>query len=198
MTFLAWALVVPVGGASAQSPDQTEASNLISNLADDTVKALTAKSLTSEQRTQSVREIIERYTNLQHISGELIGRAWVAASPEQKAKFQGSLIEYLAALCVGMVRDLPSETRVMVVGAEPRDGRMLVHSDVIIAPDDHTPVDWAVVMVDGRLALVDVSAEGVSLIRTMRSDFRSVLTANGGQIDALIAAMDRKVKLAAN
>jgi phospholipid transport system substrate-binding protein len=40
---------------------------------------------------------------------------------------------------------------------------------------------------------MDLSIEGVSLALTLRQDFAAVLSSNGGQFDALLAAMQSKI-----
>ncbi|MBV8536173.1 MAG: ABC transporter substrate-binding protein, partial [Alphaproteobacteria bacterium] len=47
---------------------------------------------------------------------------------------------------------------------------------------------------DGHPFIADVSVEGVSLVRVMRSDFSSVLFANAGRLDGLIAGMRQKIR----
>ncbi len=186
-----------LGMADARAVDQTEASNLIVQVTQDAVTTLSAKRLSREERAQAMRELIARYSNPQKLSEDILGRAWSSASPDERARFETSFVEYVVALCTGM-GEMSPETKIVVRGAEPQGDQVLVHSVVLSTTGERTPVDWSVASRDGQLILADVSTEGVSLIRTMRSDFRAVLFANAGRIEALIAAMNHKATVAAN
>lgn len=196
---VSWAVTFALGTTAAQAVDRDAASALIGEVTHEAVASLTAKGLSGEERAQAVRDLITRYSSAEKLSEEILGRAWATASAEERARFESSFVEYVVALCAGMLRDMSPETKILVSGAEARGDLVLVHSVVTAGDADRTPVDWSVASTtDGRLVLADVSTEGVSLIRTMRSDFRAVLFANAGRIEALLAAMHHKMKLAAN
>lgn len=172
------------------------ASSFVFQFIDEAVSDLSVPSRSPEQRVETVRRLMSRYTSGDMLSEKLIGRAWSAASDEQRARFRHSLMEYLATMCAGFATDVSPATRVIVTGAELHGDRVLVHSVIIPAPDEQIPVDWAVAEQGERLVVADASAEGVSLIRTMQSDFRAVLFANSGNLDSLIAAIGSKIKVA--
>ncbi|HEX9464676.1 MAG TPA: ABC transporter substrate-binding protein [Alphaproteobacteria bacterium] len=194
-----WAITFSLGTTPAQALDRDAASALIGQVTHEAVASLTAKGLSGEERAQAVRDLIARYSSSEKLSEEILGRAWATASAVDRARFENRFVEYVVALCAGMLKDMSPETKILVNGAEARGDLILVHTVVTAGDDDRTPVEWSVAATpDGRLILADVSTEGVSLIKTMRSDFRAVLFANGGRIEALIATMNHKIRLAAN
>jgi phospholipid transport system substrate-binding protein len=54
-------------------------------------------------------------------------------------------------------------------------------------------VGWAVDEVDGSPKIVDVIVAGTSLRITTRNDYASVITSNGGQVSALLTAMQGQI-----
>jgi phospholipid transport system substrate-binding protein len=79
--------------------------------------------------------------------------------------------------------------RFVVAGSRPSG-----NDDVLVGTDLHLEpgrppyhVDWRVRQVDGRLAVVDVIAEGVSLLVTNREEFNSIVSRSG--IDGLLREM---------
>jgi phospholipid transport system substrate-binding protein len=54
-------------------------------------------------------------------------------------------------------------------------------------------VVWRLRSADGGFQVVDVVAEQVSMAITLRSEFTSVIQRNGGQVQALIERMQRKL-----
>jgi phospholipid transport system substrate-binding protein len=54
-------------------------------------------------------------------------------------------------------------------------------------------VVWRLRAADGGFQVVDVVAEQVSMAITLRSEFTSVIQRNGGQVQALVERMQRKL-----
>jgi phospholipid transport system substrate-binding protein len=67
--------------------------------------------------------------------------------------------------------------------------------DTTITRPNQPPVDvgWAVDQVDGSPKIVDVIVAGTSLRITTRNDYASVITSNGGQVSALLSAMQNQI-----
>ena len=188
---LGWTAPWSFGMTAAHALDAPAASALVMQASGDAVAALTARDLTTEQRADAVRALITRYSNEEELAAETLGRAWLSASTDEKSRFEARFVDYIVAVCTGMMKETPPAMRVVVKDTEPHGKLFVVHS-VVLVGNDPTPVDWSVgASADGRPFLADVSAEGVGLIRTMSSDFRAVLFANAGRIDALMAAMDK-------
>jgi phospholipid transport system substrate-binding protein len=66
----------------------------------------------------------------------------------------------------------------------------------ITHPDGSTPttIDWRVRNRNGKLGVIDVVVEGVSLSVTQRQEYAAVIQSNGGQIDGLLDTMRRQLK----
>ncbi len=189
------------GTGSARAGDAETASRFVGRATAEALTRLTEKGLSGAERMRTIRALVTRYISPETLSEAILGRAWSSASAEDKARFEGIFVDYVVALCDGMLKDIPADTKIVVKGVDPLgEGLLVVHSDVRGGGDgEATPVEWTVATAaDGNLVLADVSAEGVSLVRTMRSDFRAVLFANGGHLDALMSVMTKKIQVVAN
>lgn len=194
-----WMISLALGTTTAQALDRQAASAFVDQLTREAVMSLSTPDLSRQERAQAVRDLVTRYSNMEQMAEELLGRTWTSASPEERTRFQERLADYVVALCTGMVKDVPAEREFVVAGTDLRGDRILVHS--LLSTDDEAPtaVDWSVgATADGQLFLADVSAQGVSLVRMMRSDFRAVLFANAGRLDALLVTMKKKIEVAFN
>jgi len=195
---VSWAVSLGLGTTAAQAGDPQTPSMLVDGLVHDAVARLSVKGLHRADREQTVRELIAHYSSQERLAEQVLGRSWASASDEDRSKFENRFGDYMVALCSGMLKDVPSDIKFVVKGEEPHGDQVIVHSAFVETDGDATPVDWSVATAgDGRLYLGDVAADGVSLVRTMSSDFRAVLFANGGRIAALLAAMTQKITLAA-
>ena len=81
-----------------------------------------------------------------------------------------------------------------VRGAEIGDGHH--RESQITHPDGSKPtsIDWRVRQKDGKLGVIDVVVEGISLSVTQRQEYSSVIQAHGGQIDGLLQIIRDQLK----
>ena len=185
--------------APARALDPTTASKLVDTATRDAFGALAGKTLSRVERIRVLTHLLDRYANLRRTSETLLGRSWMLASAADQERFQSTLFEYFVATWTDHLADVPSEETVVVMGAEPNGDQIIVHSLCTTPGEVGMPVDWSVrEAADGQPFVADVSMEGVSLVRMMKADFTSVLFANAGRIDALIAAMRSKIEVAAS
>jgi phospholipid transport system substrate-binding protein len=77
--------------------------------------------------------------------------------------------------------------------SEARGGDTLVHSTITRPGSPAADVDWLVGPIDGQMKILDVIAEGTSLRLTERSDYTSYLQNHGGNVDALLTAIQAQV-----
>ncbi|MBV8538871.1 MAG: ABC transporter substrate-binding protein [Alphaproteobacteria bacterium] len=187
-----------LGVPAAHAGDSQTPSKLVDGLVHDAVAHLSVKGLARTEREHVVRDLIARYSSQEILAQHVLGRSWGSASEDERSQFSNRFGDYMVALCSGMLKDVPPDVKLVVNGEEPHGDQVIVHSAFVETDGDKTNVDWSVATAgDGHLFLNDVEAEGVSLVRTMSSDFRAVLFANGGHIAALLAEMNHKISVAA-
>jgi len=92
----------------------------------------------------------------------------------------------------GALADYSPEGRVTVVGAQHAEGRIVVQSESSEPGGRPARIDWFVVSGPSGFRVTDVIAAGVSVRETMRADFTGVIRQNGGQVEALLAALRKK------
>ena len=79
------------------------------------------------------------------------------------------------------------------------NGASVVGNDTVVDTTITSPgkapadVGWAVDEVNGAPKIVDVIVAGTSLRITTRNDYASVITDNGGQVSALLTAMQGQI-----
>ena len=148
------------------------------------------------ERSRLLDDLLRRYSDPPLLSASILGRYWGKITPAEQAAFTDTFTRYLVTSYVGLLKNLQPGVRVQVGGAVDLGARIRVAS-IAHMPSDPTvgvPVDWDVVTApDGRPVIMDVSAEGVSVIRAMREDFASILRGSGGKIAPLMEALQRKI-----
>ena len=181
--------------APAWALDPNNATTFVDSAIRDVYTAMAGKNLSRQQRVAVLDSAIHRYANIEQTSEYLIGPSWSRASSPDQTAFQNMLVAYMLALWSEPLGDISPDQKISITGAAAKGDRVLVESAATAPHEQPTYLEWTVASTpDGHPYIADVSVEGVSLIRVMKSDFSSVLFANAGRLDGLIAGMKRKIQ----
>jgi len=185
-------------GSPARALDADTASAFVERLMKDAVGELAGKSLSREERAGVLAGLLERYADTKSTANELLGRHLANTSPDDQVRFQNTFVAYILATWTDYLADLSPGQKLVVTQVEPEADRLRVHSLASSPGEEPMPVDWSVgATPDGRPYVADVAMGGVGIVRMMRADFTSVLFANRGRVDGLIAALQKKIEFAA-
>lgn len=181
-------------GTPARALEPDAAAAFVDQAVRDVYTTMAGKNLSREQRAAVLNSVIQRYANIEKTSEILIGPSWGNASTSDQTAFEQTLVAYMLALWSEPLGDISPGQKVSITSAVARGDKVLVASAATAPHEDPTYLEWTVASApDGHPFIADVSVEGVSLIRVMKSDFSSVLFANAGRLDGLIAGMQRKI-----
>jgi len=155
------------------------------------------KSYPLEERSRLLEGIVRHNTDPGLLSAAVLGRSWAKLPPDQQNAFSERLVTFLVSSYVGMLSE-PANGVVFTVGeGEDLGNRVRVPSEVRRTAAGAPPslVEWVVGFTpDGRPGIVDLTVDGISLIRAMHEDFTSVLRSSGGRIEPLMDALARKIE----
>ncbi len=193
-TMCAVAVLAPT---TARAIEPQAAAAVVDQAVQEGFDTFVGKNLTRAQARQAVDRLMQRYVDRRHWAEEILGRYWSRADIEERVNFQAALGDYIVAFWGSDLNDLPKDQKVTIVAAEPQGDRVVVRSMATVPGSAPTPVSWTVgSATDGRLVIVDMSIDGVSPVKTMHDDFTSALRANGGRVDLLMQAMQKKIDAA--
>lgn len=191
--FVFLALVVPTTGQAIGVDDAAEGKANITALIDEALHSFNG-SMNREEKTAILRKMIAKYGDVDLSAKDVLGRYWNRATPEQQQVFPGLLLDYAIGSWVDQFGDMPAEERIDFISAETIESDRLLLRSAAVASTERTPVDWVLARnAEGRLAIVDVSVDGVSIIKAMGSDFTAIIRNGGGKIDVLIDALRKKI-----
>jgi phospholipid transport system substrate-binding protein len=181
-------------GDAAAAGNADQARRFVINLADKAIAVMADRALGDAQRKDRFRDLFVASFDLPTIGREVLGRFWRLASQAQQAQFLALFEREQVLVWAGRFKLYSGQT-LTVDSAEPdapgQDWRVEAHLNG--AADQPIAVVWKIAQKDGIWRVSDLVIEGVSMALTMRQDFASVLSANGGKIDALLAAMQKKI-----
>lgn len=167
----------------------------IQDLGDKAIAVIANKGISPAQRSDKFREILRNSFDLMTIGRFVIGRSWNAATPEQQQEYM-RLFEALVVRTYGDRLTLYTGEGFTVTGVRAESEKDIIVNSQITHPDGSPPttIDWRVRQRNGKLGVIDVMVEGVSLSVTQRQEYAAIIQNNGGQIEPLLVRMRQQVQ----
>ncbi len=197
LMIMAMALVMTPGAlAQAKSDD---AQGFVRGLADDAFVVMRDDDLDAAARAQAFRHWLRSGFDLRFVSRFVMGRYWRRASAPERAEFALLFEDYLVALYGRRLKyDSPVDLRIAGQRADGKTGAV-VHSRLAVAGGPAVALDWRLKQRKAGWRVVDIMIDGVSLAFAQRAEFASVIRANDGKVEGLLAMLrDKTADLAMN
>ncbi len=196
------AVAAPFASAQESAPAVTAheqarkdpSGKFVEDLGNRAIKIMADKTINSTVRKEQFRQILKDSFDLKTIGRFVIGRSWNTATPEQQAEYI-KLFEELVVKSYGDRMSLYTGEGFEVVNARPESEKDTIVNSHITHPDGSkaTDIDWRVRLRDGKLGIIDVVVEGVSLSVTQRQEYSAVIQRNDGQLDGLLQQMRQQL-----
>lgn len=129
-------------------------------------------------------------------SRAILAEHWDSAAPEERDRFVTAFYEYLVATYGDLLLHFkPSTLRVLPFDGDPARSPARVHTVLTLNDGTEVDVDFVMVERDGDWRVVDIEAEGVSYVRTYRSQFRVDIATDG--LESVVGWLEAKAAAAA-
>lgn len=185
-------LTAMVGAAHAQvAPSAAEAKAFVTQSGDKLV-AIVNGNESDTQKANELRQLINQIVNVDQVAHYVLGRYNDIATPAQKQTFQGLFRQLLSYNITYQIRSYKGVSFV-VDGTTPQGNDIVVNTTIASPGKAPAPVGWVVDNEAGQLKIIDVIAAGTSLRITTRNDYAGVIADNGGQVSALLNAMQHQI-----
>ncbi|MES2713355.1 MAG: ABC transporter substrate-binding protein [Pseudomonadota bacterium] len=185
-------LAAAIGPAQAEI-DPARATAFIEAAGRDLVAQLNSTSGTVAQRRERVAAVLRRAIDIEGTGRFILGRYWRQASEAEQR-------QYLQLFDEIIIRNLSARfgeyqgVRFTVGRTQQRSEEDVLVTTQVDRPNSASfALDWRVAEVGGQPKVVDVIAEGTSMRLTTRSEYSSVIQRNGGQVGALLSAMQQQI-----
>jgi phospholipid transport system substrate-binding protein len=190
LAILAAGLLAGHGAGAVANP--ASAKEFIQALGDQTLAVL-EQPVAPTEKLKELKRLLDQSTDLELVSRLVLGRYWRQASPAQQEEytrlFKGLVMQTMAERFSWYTGETFE-----ITGAKPVDERDTMVSTRILRPSGKPPilVDWRVRQSAGGYLLIDILAEGVSLVVTQRAEAAEVISQRG--IDGLLAEMRTRLE----
>ena len=141
---------------------------------------------TSDGQARRLEQLLDRSTDIAVVGRLVLGRHWRTASAEQRKAYLQLFREYVLA---GLTRRLGAAKEIKeveVTGSRPASGEDSMVATLVSRGNGAPPtrLEWRVRRTGDRYQIVDVVAEGVSLVLTNRNEFAGIVAKSG--LDGLL------------
>ena len=159
----------------------------ITEVVDEAIKTLGDKNLNQETKNNVIEKIALEAVDIRALGLYSLGEIRTTLSPEQLEKYQSLFEKYFIKSLNSRLTDYSKQT-INIFGSETlNENYTMVNSR--IAANDKNPeikVDWRVYTKNIDKPLIrDLVVEGLSLARTQKEEFNSILAANENKIEFL-------------
>jgi phospholipid transport system substrate-binding protein len=152
----------------------------IKAVGDRALAALRRQASGQDERVRDLEDLLEQASDLDLVGRLALGRYWRQATKAQRAEYLKLFRDYARNGLAQRLGQYAGGVRFDVTGSRAAGGGdTMVSSEVARGEQPPVHVDWRVRKEGDRYAVVDVVAEGVSMLVTNRSQFESVVADRG-------------------
>ena len=165
-------------------------SNFINNITNNASSILSSEN-TREEKIQELIKIGENSVDIDGIGFYTLGKHRKILNDGQKDEFKKIFREYFLKSFSSRLVEY-KEAKIVVISEDIKNDKYTIVKSKLLATSDRPEVsiDWRVYTKDPTKPLIrDLIIEGLSLARTQREEFNSIITNNGGDIKALFTSL---------
>ncbi len=184
--FIIFSLFILSNNSSAESP-----SSLISKIVDEASNILSSEDPV-ESKIIKLNNIAEINVDIDGIGMYTLGKYRKTISVEEKLKYQKLFRSYFLKSFSSRLVDY-SDPKISVVSEKKINERYTIVNTILEAnkKNPRLQIDWRIYTKDKNRPLIrDLIVEGLSLARTQKEEFNSVMRNNDGDINVLFKTLE--------
>ena len=177
------------GIAEAYSSDPKE---FVGELVNDAISKLSDKSISIEEKEKFIEKIALENVDIKALGLYTLGEVRKSAEKSDLTNYQKTFEKYFLKSLTSRLSDY-STNKFEVLEAEIKNSNYTIVKSKIIESSDQPEVkiDWRIYTKDKLKPLIrDLIVEGLSLARTQKEEFASILNSNNNNVDILIQKLE--------
>ena len=180
---------------SSLFPYSSNPKDFINELASDAINQLADKNLSKEEKEAFIEKIALENVDIDALGLYTLGELRKSAKKEEVLNYQKAFKKYFLKNLTSRLTDYSSSKFEILGDNKKSSNYTIVNSKVV--PDNGNPeikIDWRVYTQNPEKPLIrDLIVEGLSLARTQKEEFASILLSNNNDIKILISKLDEFV-----
>jgi len=170
----------------------TEPEKFIQLLCDEASTVL-SNNITKDEKSKALIAIAKKSVDIRGIGFYTLGSHRKTLSDTEKKKYTLLFEKYFLKSFSSRLTDY-TDPKINVISSEKKSEKYTIVSSVLLAKDERPEVkiDWRVYTKDPNNPLIrDLIIEGLSLARTQKEEFNSIIQSGGGDINALFSSLEQ-------
>ena len=159
-------------------------------------KVILSSSSSSDEKANKLSEIALKTVDVKGLAYYTLGKKRKEITPEELKKYESLFEKYFLKSFTSRLTDY-SDPKINVLSSEVVNEKYTIVKTMLLKTDKRPEVkiDWRVYTKDPNNPLIrDLIIEGLSLARTQKEEFASVLNANNNDINVLFSTLERFIE----
>ena len=159
----------------------------------DEAKIVLSGSSSSEEKAEKLSEIALKTVDVKGLAYYTLGKKRKEITPEELKKYEDLFEKYFLKSFTSRLTDY-SDPKINVLSSEVVNNKYTIVKTMLLKTDKkpEVKIDWRVYTKNPEKPLIrDLIIEGLSLARTQKEEFASVLSANNNDINALFSTLEK-------
>tara|TARA_B110000967_G_C18781392_1_gene508436 strand:- start:46 stop:642 length:597 start_codon:yes stop_codon:yes gene_type:complete len=169
----------------------TNPEDFVDELVSDAINTLSNKDLNKEEKSKFIEKIALKNVDINALGLYTLGELRKSSEKQNIIKYQEAFEKYFLKSLTSRLTDY-SSSKFEVVSADKKSSNYTIISSKI-TPENGDPeikIDWRIYTKNPEQPLIrDLIVEGLSLARTQKEEFASILNSNNNDINILISKL---------
>jgi phospholipid transport system substrate-binding protein len=182
--FISIILLISSNSNSAES----NAEAFVLKLTDEARIIFKDKSLNKDSRLKKLNDLSSKYLDLDALAGYTLGDYREKATNSERENFNKLFREYFIKNMSSKLNDFADQDLKIIDSKKINENNIIVSTKIFSKKDaQEIAVEWRIFTKDSKLLARDLVVEGLSLARTQKEEFASIIASKGfvGVISAL-------------
>ena len=182
--FISFILLISSNSNSAES----NAEAFVLKLTDEAKIIFNDKSLNKDSRLKKLNDLSSKYLDLDALASYTLGDYREKATNSEKENFNKLFREYFIKNMSSKLNDFADQDLKIIDSKKINENNIIVSTKIFSKKDaQEIAVEWRIYIKDSKLLARDLVVEGLSLARTQKEEFSSIIASKGfvGVITAL-------------
>ena len=167
---------------------ETSAEAFVLKLTNEAKLIFNDKSLNTDSRLKKLNDLSQSYLDLDALAGYTLGDYRDKATSSEKDNFNKLFREYFIKNMSSKLNDFADQELKILDSKKINENNIIVSTKIFSKKDaQEINVDWRIYTKDSKFLARDLVVEGLSLARTQKEEFASIIASKGfvGLINAL-------------
>ena len=174
--------------SSNSNSTESNAEAFVLKLTDEAKIIFNDKSLNKDSRIKKLNDLSSKYLDLEALAGYTLGDYREKATNSERENFNRLFREYFIKNMSSKLNDFADQDLKIVDSKKINENNIIVSTKIFSKKDaQEIAVEWRIFTKDSKLLARDLVVEGLSLARTQKEEFASIIASKGfvGVISAL-------------